>query len=389
MEKRNIFEFATKELSQDAFLSWFIANCNDPDISEHAYNFINLITGWHFNIGDIKEVEIKQQENNIDVIVDFWTKEKSDLSSHYVIIIEDKTASSAHSSQLKRYAHEMDKWNNEEPDYKNRRRKVFYKTGYRTDEDAKEIEAGNMDKNNQPYDKGDCWRPFYIDEINDFFSKIETSRSQILSSYVEHISKVYKDLTEVSNESIDKWNYANWQTFFGKRIKEKFSYSKSSWHFETWQFQGRLVSAAFYRHPNDKTLNARITKDYPCIAYPLVEFVIRKHSKVILIHTHIDYHWEKDSWSWKISEYAPEYEPNKEKAKGFIEAIRKALGGRLGIKTRNMGSNRDQTISSERVDIPANADELEAVVTDKLKEYFEVFASVDTDAQNENTSITE
>ena len=69
----NIFDFATKELSQDAFLCWFIANCNEPSIGEHSYRFINFLTGYDFKFGDIKRVTIKQQEHNMDIIVDLWT----------------------------------------------------------------------------------------------------------------------------------------------------------------------------------------------------------------------------------------------------------------------------------------------------------------------------
>lgn len=51
----NIFDFATKELSQDAFLSWFIANCNDENIGEYSYKFINFLTGFNFKVGEIKK----------------------------------------------------------------------------------------------------------------------------------------------------------------------------------------------------------------------------------------------------------------------------------------------------------------------------------------------
>ena len=119
----NIFDFATKELSQDAFLSWFIANCNELEIGEYSYDFINLISGFDFKVGDIKEVTIKQQEHNMDIVVDLW-----DVNNlHYVIVIEDKTSSSAHSGQLKRYADIMNGWNTDEEGYIERRHKVFYK----------------------------------------------------------------------------------------------------------------------------------------------------------------------------------------------------------------------------------------------------------------------
>ena len=185
---RNIFEFATKELSQDAFLSWFIANCNEPGISEHSYKFINLITGYNFRCGEIKKVQIIQQEHNMDIIVDFWTSDNLDQSSHYVIVIEDKTTSSAHSSQLRKYADELSKWNKKEPDYVSRRRKVFYKAGYLTDQDKEEIIKGD-----DGYAENDRWRVFNIDNIYKFFSEMPPVESEVLSSYKEHILKIYDD----------------------------------------------------------------------------------------------------------------------------------------------------------------------------------------------------
>lgn len=62
----NIFDFATKELSQDAFLGWFISNCNEEGIKEYSYEFINLITKFNFKFGDIKRFKL----NNKKII---WT----------------------------------------------------------------------------------------------------------------------------------------------------------------------------------------------------------------------------------------------------------------------------------------------------------------------------
>ena len=140
---KNIFEYATKELSQDAFLCCFIANCNDEAISEYSYDFINLITGFNFGVGDIKHVQIIQQGNNMDIIVDFWTSDNKDAKSHYVIIIEDKTNSSAGDNQLVKYAEIMDGWNTNEPGYKDRRRKVFYKVNGLSNKDNSEIDKAN------------------------------------------------------------------------------------------------------------------------------------------------------------------------------------------------------------------------------------------------------
>ena len=65
----------------------------------------------------------KEIESKIYVTVEKNKKPES----HYVLVIEDKTTSSAHSGQLRKYANIMDSWNTKEPNYKDRRFKIFYK----------------------------------------------------------------------------------------------------------------------------------------------------------------------------------------------------------------------------------------------------------------------
>ena len=114
--------------------------------------------------GNIKKVAIKQQCDGIDIVIDFWTND----NLHYVLIVEDKTTSSAHTSQLEKYAKTMDGWNNNEEGYLNRRRKVFYKVSHLTDQDKKELEIGN-----KKYDESDKLRVFDINKIYSFFSNIK------------------------------------------------------------------------------------------------------------------------------------------------------------------------------------------------------------------------
>lgn len=374
---KNIFDFATKELSQDAFLSWFISNCNEDGIKEYSYEFINLITDYHFKVGDIKKVQIKQQENNMDIIVDFWTSEDLNPQSHYVIIIEDKTISSAHSGQLKRYAEIMNGWNTNEPGYKERRRKVFYKVNKETDQDKLEIKEGD-----KGFETNDRWRPFYIDDIYKFFSKIPLTKSEILNSYVEHIKQIYNDLNVVSDKPMSEWNYNNYVTFFKKVIKEKFS--KKGYDCDSWssQYQGRLVSFVFcYRsNPQNTRLNKQVTEDMPCFAYPLVEFVFKKYATSIVIYSHISYHWNDDAnlkdnekWSWKPNSYKPSLTDARE----FMELLKTDLSNVPGIKVRRMNNEKDQTISSDSISLKQSNQMIEEEILNKLDMYFSVFKLID------------
>lgn len=369
--RKNLFDFATKELSQDAFLSWFIANCNDEEIGKESYRFINFLTGLSLKYGDIKDIQVLQQEHDIDIVVDFWLKEKRAPESHYVMIIEDKTASSAHDNQLKRYAKILESWNTDQPGYEQRRFKVFYKVNYLTDEDKQEIELANKDCK-----ESDKWKEYDINKIYSFFKSIEESKSEILNSYAEYIRKLHESFTEESKEPMINWNYANFETFF-KSFERKVQSIHSDSHFESWRYQGRLVSCAFYYHPKNNRFEKDIDAEHKdCKAYPLIEFVFRRGGEKLVINTHITFHWN-DYWGWKPYNY----KPNVNEAKTFVNELREALKSNSnlkGIKVRKMSSERYQTISVDELSIKDKTnDVIKKEIQSILDVYFKVFKSID------------
>lgn len=96
--KPNLFHFATSELSQDAFLCWFLAwaTCEEPEyagLRKSAQYFFQKLTQG--KISEVSQVEIKRQYKNIDVLVR--------VNNQYAIVIEDKTDTIHHSGQLERY----------------------------------------------------------------------------------------------------------------------------------------------------------------------------------------------------------------------------------------------------------------------------------------------
>ena len=119
MGRNNIFNFATSELSQDAFICWLCnwVNFDDNDLSEDekklkelATDFIEKMSGE--KLGD-RKVNIKRQYQKIDVLLEiqnkteFITKEdKKDKKIPVVdmyVIIEDKVGTGLHSNQQKTY----------------------------------------------------------------------------------------------------------------------------------------------------------------------------------------------------------------------------------------------------------------------------------------------
>lgn len=125
----NLFNYATKELSQDAFLCWALEwrNIRGHQMCEFAYllleSFIKeSIYKNQIDPLDIEKVEIKKQYKNIDILVLAKLKNGMILP----IIIEDKIDTSEHDNQLERYREIIIKeyTNYPEPIC------IYYKTGY-------------------------------------------------------------------------------------------------------------------------------------------------------------------------------------------------------------------------------------------------------------------
>ena len=105
MERNNMFKYATKELSQDAFICWCINWINSDENYTLGRDMLKLIVGkflpyLDYEIGQTK-VEIKKQYMKIDILLI--------INRKYFIIIEDKVDSLEHNvgktteRQLKKY----------------------------------------------------------------------------------------------------------------------------------------------------------------------------------------------------------------------------------------------------------------------------------------------
>jgi len=107
--KPNIFNLATKELSQDSFIAWLLqwadSDCKtiDEKLNDCAKGFIKLLIFTQFadNI-EIKKVKAGRQWENIDI----W----AEVNDEYLIIIEDKTFTQQHSNQLETYKENAENW---------------------------------------------------------------------------------------------------------------------------------------------------------------------------------------------------------------------------------------------------------------------------------------
>ena len=119
--KPNLFEVATKELSQDGFFTWLLQWANpensqyNKELNETAKDFARLLLGENDNY-IINKVEVWRQWDKIDIVVN--------VNDEFTIAIEDKTNTGDHPNKLMNYKTTIEKNYNE-------KRKVFIylKTG--------------------------------------------------------------------------------------------------------------------------------------------------------------------------------------------------------------------------------------------------------------------
>ena len=209
--KPNLFNFATSELSQDAFLCWLISwakpDCKNEDEKLHAVanKFIDMLAG-DTKVGDIKELYVTKQEKRVDVLV----KIENVAGAKFIILIEDKVAAGQHGDQLERYKESI---KNEYPEQE--LILIYLKTGAKVDYKNAE-------------DKGYC----VIDRVallgileHGFNSGITDS---IYSDFYKHIKDLDNAINSYKHLPLKEWGWHSWEGFY-LALQEKFE--DSGWKY--------------------------------------------------------------------------------------------------------------------------------------------------------------
>ena len=236
---KNLFNYATKELSQDTFLRWLFENYEEPSFKVIIVDFINTFTDGQKNIlqplrlkpEDITKIKTYTQEGKIDISIDIYTKMFGEHPR--TIVVEDKTTSYEH-NQLNQYNKYINKhWNYGNLTSDQCVYKVFYKTSQISGEEEKRVrDAG--------------WIPFDINKIYNFFKKYKgTTDSDVLNDYIEHLEKIYNSYLNVSEESADKWTNINWKTFF-ETTMSKYQLTHNNLKYKFFTFRGIYCSMRVY-----------------------------------------------------------------------------------------------------------------------------------------------
>lgn len=200
MSTPNIFSFATSELSQDAFICWFLSWAKSEyateDLSLHncANKFISVIFEKHSKVppSEITDIKITKQDKHIDVLCV--------INNEYPIIIEDKTGTKHHSGQLKRYLNEI-----ENRDYEISNILPIY---YKTEEQScysKVLDSG--------------YALFLRNEMIAVLSMYDGT-NQILIDYRNHLLKISSKVDSYIHLPISDWGWHSWIGFY-TRLKEE------------------------------------------------------------------------------------------------------------------------------------------------------------------------
>ncbi len=201
----NIFEIATKELNQDAFITWLLQfadskyKATDELLNECGKSFVyQLIRKQQPTFEEqIIKVNAGRQWESIDV----W----AEINDKYLIIIEDKTYTSNHSNQLTRYKNTAEEWC-----IKNNYAKpicIYLKTG----NESQSSLNGIINEGFAIFNR--------VDFIN-LLEQFKTTQNNIFLDFLDRLTRIEKSNNEFENKNIGEWNGDDWQGFFQFLEKE-------------------------------------------------------------------------------------------------------------------------------------------------------------------------
>lgn len=200
---RNLFDFATKELSQDAFIRWLFENYEDNTIKIVLNDFIEFLLGKRV---EIKSVYTESQHKSIDIYIEITLVN----GQKEYIYIEDKTFSNEH-SQLIAYNNVINEDLKKNQMTKDKAHKIFYKTS-----DVKEWESQRV------VDAG--WEQFDIFKICKFWKKYESCSVLLIQWYALHVIDLnYKfSNREIKNQMDELLWYGYYNNELVKCVNKKY-----------------------------------------------------------------------------------------------------------------------------------------------------------------------
>ena len=221
MERNNIFNFATSELSQDAFICWLCnwVNFDDNILSEDekklkslATEFIEKMLGEKL---EDRKVNIKRQYQKIDVLLEIQNKTEFITKGNNInpivdmyVIIEDKVGIGLHSNQIERYRELISEKNEKDNGSRAKIKVVYYKI---YDED-------NMERLKENGVNVILGRENILELLKEYKDKINNS---IFENYHNYLSNIETDVNSYEKKNLEDWNSNCYIGFFKELKNEK------------------------------------------------------------------------------------------------------------------------------------------------------------------------
>ena len=193
LTKPNQYDFATSELSQDAFVSWLLQWADssyksiDPELNGIGKNFLSVMTG--ITEETIQKVTAGRQRENIDI----WVEINDDT----FVVIEDKTGTSEHDNQLERYKATAENYYAEK---RNKFHYIYIKTGNEPLATQKAIEGKGYHV---------ITRKMILDVLD-----LYIGNNNILIDFLEHLRGIESETNSFKTKPMTDWSWYAWQGFY-------------------------------------------------------------------------------------------------------------------------------------------------------------------------------
>ncbi len=195
---KNLFDYAVKELEQDAFLMWLFESWKDPKINSIVQHLLEAFCGLN-KTDEIKDISTQAQWRNSDVRVNITLSDDRQI----VLLIEDKTFSSEHSDQLMRYNKAVEELEGE-------KYKIYYKTYIIDDAESERVKKAG-------------WKEYDLDKINDLFKDFRETDVFLVKQYIDHLEGLIKvNRNEVKPQSSEtRRDVLLWDAYFKNTVISK------------------------------------------------------------------------------------------------------------------------------------------------------------------------
>lgn len=196
MTHPNLFQFATSELSQDAFLCWLLAWADnryseeDPALHRAGRSFVNALLAKHGKIlNETLVVELHRQYQGVVDIV-------AVINDRHVLLIEDKKHAGLHGDQLNRYLAMVTEGF---PHCKVL--PTFLKTGDQSD--YKKVEDAR-------------YRLFLREDLLNVLRAERNAgvKNGIFLDFLQHLEELEEAVQSFSNRPISDWSWESWTGFY-------------------------------------------------------------------------------------------------------------------------------------------------------------------------------